>query len=116
MTQELNAVQKVIREMGGFRKFATAIGHKKSDHLRYIAAGLQVPKPALREKIVRASGGRLTHEDIIALRGTDVAPTKPKGPNVDSHWDLPDDELRQWIASRAAAAARRQRLANERAR
>lgn len=110
---ELNPVQQVIIEFGGYRKFARSIGHKKPDHLKNIAAGLQVPKPAMREKIVRASAGRLSHADIIALRGTDVPPTKPLGPMVDSHWDGDEDERRHWIASRAAAAARRQRLANE---
>lgn len=106
----LNILQQTIRDQGGAVKFAKRCGPTMdTTSLRLIARGQRIPRPETRRTIVRAAGGRLTEEEIIAITGTAVAQVGAVY-NVHPMWNAPEDELRHWIWSRetsGAAATRR---------
>jgi len=104
MTAHTNPLLDVIFAAGGYAKFAKAMGTTtNSAVLQAIAAGKRIPSERLRAAIVKASKGKLTEQDVIALSGR--AEYERKYSEVDSHWDLPEDERRQWIAEKAAQGA-----------
>lgn len=108
-----NPLMQAINDAGGFRAFARKMGMSKGyyESLRTTVDGTRIPTPRVRRAIVEACDGKVTEADIIAISGKEKASTATKD-KVDSNWELGDDERRDWIASRAAEAARAQRIAN----
>lgn len=106
-------VRSVIDAAGGLRPFRKKMGRGKGaeDSLRLILLGARVPSARFRADMIRAADGSLTDEDIISITGKSE-PSSAPGPRVDVHWEADEDERRYWVASRAARAARAQRLAN----
>jgi hypothetical protein len=111
-----NPLMQAINEAGGYRAFARKMGRSKGyfESLRSTVNGSRVPTPRVRLAIVAACDGKVTEDDIIAISGKVKASTVARD-KVDGNWELNDDERRDWIANRAAEAARAQRIANERA-
>lgn len=110
-----NMVQKIILEMGGYGAFSRKMGNgQNTSTLRDIASGKRVPGDIVRRRIVRASRGRLSEADIIAITGKESAGSQAPYNPVDPMWEAGEDERRQMIAKRASDAAKRQRKENER--
>ncbi len=113
MAEILNIFQQVIEDAGGYNMFNRRMdGGRRinSTNLRNMAAGKIAPTLSTRQMIVDASQGRLTHADIIAICGDGLINTGAKF-RVDPGWDLEPDHRREWIAKRAARAAREARKA-----
>lgn len=106
-------VRAAITAAGGLTKFIRKMGRGKGaeDSIRLILNGGRVPSTKFREDMIAASDGVLTHEDIIEITGQSEASSAP-GPRVDVHWEADEDLRRAWIAQKASAGARAQRLAN----
>ena len=114
----MNRLQEIIEAAGGMLAYATRMGghkHRNVATLTEVSKGMRVPKPETRMRIVAASDGQLTEDDIIAITGRTEAPPTSKF-KVDEHWSLESPDLQHWVTTRADKAARKQRLANERER
>lgn len=112
---DLNIVQQVIMDGGGYRLYARKMGKDgQSEGLRFIADGTRIPTPKMRQAIVAASGGRLREEDVVAVSGF-LRHTTNAEHQTDPHWSEDDDKRKVWVTTKAARAAREQRLANKRA-
>lgn len=112
----MNIVQKVILDMGGYQRFSVLMQESQSSTaIREIAEGKRIPAEITRRKMVKASRGRLTERDIIAISGRTRHDSAAKF-EVDPMWDSEPDDLRRTIWRKSMLAARKQRLANERRR
>lgn len=110
-----NRLSEIVNAAGGLAAFARKMGWRGHDtsRLRQIVDGGRVPAFVTRDKMIRASGNTITHEEILEAVGREKPDYTSKG-KVDPHWDDDYEDRRDWIAGKAAAAARAQRLANER--